>query len=562
MRWPTLTLAALCALACTVAILVGTGHPLQNVNEGEYARIAQEMVHRGAWSVPTLNGLPYFEKPPLLYWIDALAFRVVGFGPRAARVAPMVGACLALASITWIALRHAPPRAALYGPWVLLSAPIVLVLDRVLLFDLLLTGLLACAFAAFLEAWHQDRSRPWMRASLVFLALAMLAKGLLPVVLYVLVVALFAAWERASLIRLRSLVDPVAIALFLALVVPWHIAAQWQEPGFARFYFVNEHLMRFLDRRVPHDYHTGPPWHYVPRLLVGMFPWVLLLTRPRRIEAEAPGHVPTVRLLTAWFVVTFCFFTLSKAKGDYYLVGAAPPIALLCAIRLAEAPLPAWRLALLPAAWVTLLGGVFAWAVTHPSASAMPARTPVMLVAAAVLSMVSVIAAFRGMRAAAVAACAAVALPVATVFSNTISTNEAIRSSATLAQRVVALKPRDVYLYREFETLSALPAYLDRCVGVVDSRSSDLRFGLSLHPDPLRFPDAGTLAATIGSRRVVVIVPEREAGTLEGSALGDRLHRLEAIGGARLYVSKAIVSDLPSKGPSVTDCPALPSSGH
>ncbi|MBV9891916.1 MAG: phospholipid carrier-dependent glycosyltransferase, partial [Rhizobacter sp.] len=520
-------LIALCSLAALAAVFAGTGHPLQDLNEGEYARVAEEMLLRGSWIVPTVNGVALLDKPPLVYWIDAIAFAGFGVTPRAARAAPILGALLTLAGVAWMAWRHAPRRTILFAPWVLLSTPIIIVLDRLLLFDLLLTGLLTCAFAAFLEAWRRTRPGPSIRASLVFLALAVLAKGLIALVLYAIVIAIFLALERTPWPRVRALFDPIGAVLFLVLVVPWHAAVQWREPGFAWYYFINEHVLRFLDRRWPHDYHTGPAWYYLPRLAADLFPWVLLLSWPDRMAREAEGHFATVRLLVLWAAVSLVFFSLCGGKGDYYLIVAAPALALLCAIRLAAARLPRWRVALLPAASLAVLGGAALLAIQRSASFVVPPEGPALLALAAVMAIAGIVLAYGARPSLAVGACAAVGLPVSLLFSGVLSANEPASSSKTLAERIAALQPTDVYLYRDFERWSALPTYLGRCVGVVDSHSSDLAFGLSQHPDPARFPDSQTLAAEIGMRRVVVVARDIESAQLEQSALG---RALQAVG--------------------------------
>ena len=108
------------------------------------------------------------------------------------------------------------------------------------------------------------------------MAAAVLTKGFVALVLMGIVILSFTGLER-NFSFLKLLFNPLAIGIFLILTVPWHILASLQDPGFSWFYFINEHWMRFLDKRVPKDYYTGPFYYYVPRIMGYMVPWVFLM---------------------------------------------------------------------------------------------------------------------------------------------------------------------------------------------------------------------------------------------------------------------------------------------
>jgi len=143
---PAFDLVTLCGLAVLAALLcAGLAHPLQNLNEGLYARVAQEMLESRDWIVPTLDGVPYLEKPPLLYWIAAASFALFGPGEVAARAAPWLGAVLMLSATAWFAWRRYGARVTLLAALILASCPLYVGLARTLLFDGLFSGLLAWA---------------------------------------------------------------------------------------------------------------------------------------------------------------------------------------------------------------------------------------------------------------------------------------------------------------------------------------------------------------------------------------------------------------------------------
>jgi len=163
---------ACAAAVCAALLTVGFGHPLLNVDEGLYARVAQEMLATHHWVVPTLDGVPYLEKPPLLYWITALAFALAGPGEVAARAAPWLGAVLMLSATAWFAHRRFGPRVALYAALILASSPLFVGLARTLLCDSLFAGLLAWALVLAHESVADRPRAAFVRGAYALLALA------------------------------------------------------------------------------------------------------------------------------------------------------------------------------------------------------------------------------------------------------------------------------------------------------------------------------------------------------------------------------------------------------
>ena len=149
----------LVATAIAAVSLVGIGHPLQNVNEGLYARIPVEMLASRDFVIPTLNGVPYLEKPPLLYWITALAYAVFGVSEMSARAGPVLGALLTFAAVAWFARRRLAVNADAYALAILISAPVVVLSGRTLIFDMLLTGLLSAALVTLFEGLQPGADR-------------------------------------------------------------------------------------------------------------------------------------------------------------------------------------------------------------------------------------------------------------------------------------------------------------------------------------------------------------------------------------------------------------------
>ncbi len=530
-------LATAMVMALALALVAGLDHPIQNLNEGLYARIAQEMLERGSWIVPTLDGVPYLEKPPLMYWLTAAAFAAFGVADWSARTAPLLGSVLMLASVYALALRRLDRRSAGFAVAILASCPLFVGLGHTLLFDALFTGLLSASLVTLHEALVAERAARWMRASAALLALAVLTKGLAALVFYIAIAGVVVIAARGRDERrefARRLADPVAAAIFLALAVPWHVMVWMREPQFGWFYFVNEHVMRFLGRRVPHDFHTGPAWYYLPRMAGYALPWILLLALPRTKRAAPTGLARG--FLAAWILVPLLVFSASGAKGDYYMIVGLPPLALLLAHRVAGLRDARW-LAIVPLGWLVALTALAAAAGAVQGPVQLPEATVYLLAAAFACAGFSLTAALRGRCGAAVAASATVALPLALLYSGYIAANEDARSARRLAEAIERHHVAAVFTFRDYEKVSALTYYLRRPVGVIDSRSLDLWFGMKLEPDAARFPSTQRFASVPWRVPVAVVVMDSALQDFRASPFASRLVALGTFGDAHLFAS-------------------------
>lgn len=314
--------------------------PLANPDEGRYAQIPREMAAAGDWVMPRLNGVPYFEKPPLVYWAVGLAQKLFGYGEWSARLLP------ALSALGGVLLMYAAGR-RIYGRGAGLAAAAVLGtsllyfgLARVLLLDMALTVLMSATLVCFILGVREPVPAPgvekagarrrWFFMGLyASAALATLTKGLIgfliPGAVMFFWLLIFNQWKR-----LRPLYLPSGILLFLLIAAPWHILAAQRHPGWADFYFVHEHWQRFT--ATGHD-RVEPWWFFGLVLLWGFFPWIVFLGNAVR-EGVAGGWTRRDQNADAWFFITwaafvFLFFSASQSKLIPYLLPAFPPLALL-----------------------------------------------------------------------------------------------------------------------------------------------------------------------------------------------------------------------------------------
>ena len=353
---------------CAVWFYALSARTLVPTDEGRYAEMGREMVVTNDWITPRLNGIKYFEKPPLQTWMNAATFKAFGFGEWQARL--WTGLC-GLLGIALVALAGR----RLYGGAVAFSAATVLAssflwaaLGHVNTLDMGLAGMMTVSLCSLLIAQRNDAApaerRNWMLACWAGMALAVLSKGLIGIVLpgavlvfYTVLARDWAIWRRLHLLA--------GLLLFFAITVPWFVLVSLRNPEFAWFFFVHEHLQRFTSN-VHHR--AGPLFYFVPILALGLMPW--LGTLPQAMwnarRDSAAGFQPKI-LLGTWAVFIFVFFSVSGSKLPSYILPIFPALALLIGCHLQQAGrrsvmISAGMLALFAAVGLALLPKVAAMA--------------------------------------------------------------------------------------------------------------------------------------------------------------------------------------------------------
>lgn len=312
------------------------------------AQIARNMLSSGDWVTARLDGVPYLEKSPLIYWLIAGAMRVFGATDWAARI-PMVLAALGLAWLTTaFGMWAFGKRAGFYAGLCISTCFGLFLFTRILIPDIMLTGSIALSMWAFLRAIDEEERRPrlWAYTMAASLGVSLLFKSLVGVVfpiaaavIYLAVTRqLFEARVRKSL-RLWS-----GLAILLAIAAPWHLLATLRNPpyfeftmrsapgeyhGFFWFYFINEQLLRFLNMRYPRDYDTVPRVYFWLFHLLWLFPWSVYLPAVTKLNFKPVDRAGKTRLLAlCWTGFILVFFTFSTTQ-EYYSMPCYPALALL-----------------------------------------------------------------------------------------------------------------------------------------------------------------------------------------------------------------------------------------
>jgi 4-amino-4-deoxy-L-arabinose transferase-like glycosyltransferase len=359
-----------------------------------YIEIAREMMQRHDYVTPYINGIRFFDKPPLLYWMAAASMHLFGIHDWAARI-PLALAVLALLLATYalgirlfaaISPTRIPDCAAFYAALALATSIGPYLYTRFYIPDILLALWMTLAVHLFLIALDRineaEQNRGPQRAHLLVgvenrvphvrsssspllpclafaavMALNVLTKGLIGLVFPIGFVFLYLAITKQLhlLLKLHLL---ASTTVFLLIAAPWHILAALRNPaialptnlglpatgGWAWFYLYNEHIARFLSKRIPHDYGLTPVWLFWLYLILWIMPWAIFLptaitneirTLRNRASITIREHEASLSLLL-WALLVLGFFTLSN-RQEYYSLPTLPALALMIGCVLARA---------------------------------------------------------------------------------------------------------------------------------------------------------------------------------------------------------------------------------
>jgi len=314
------------------------GRPLFDPDEGRYAEIPREMLAGGDWVIPHLDGLVYLEKPPLQYWATAGIYALAGVSEGTARLATGLAGYGSLVLVFAAARRLWGLRAAFKALLLNVGSILFVLLGHQLTLDMSLNLFLLAALTAFIFAQSQrtaaadadTASRRWMLGCWAALALAVLTKGIIGVLVPGFTLCVYVLWQRDFAV-LRRLNLRFGLPLFLLIAVPWFVLAARANREFLWFFFVREHLQRFL---TPIEMRSEPWWFFIPVLIIAVLPWITQALRALAQGWQAGaerGRFDARRLLWVWSVFVLVFFSLSHSKLIPYILPAIPTLALLCA---------------------------------------------------------------------------------------------------------------------------------------------------------------------------------------------------------------------------------------
>ncbi len=575
--------------------------PLLDDADATHANAARGILLTHDFVTLHVNGIRYLEKAPLPYWLAAGSFAIFGVNTFAAHLPQALGVlALALLAFHW-GRRTWDTRSGLYSGLAVLTSAGVFLFTRIFIPEVLLSLFLAGALYAFERAFTARQSSRRIYAAYVLLALAVLTKGLIAIVFLAGTVAVYllltGEWRRWRELRLLR-----GTAVFLLIAAPWHILAGLRNTGgyaghgFFWFYFVNEHFMRFLGLRIPHDYNKLPGSLFWLLHLAWIFPWSLFFPaaiavawrkreRFRRIRDGERDR--TVVLLGIFAALELGFFSLSTNQ-EYYTFPAYLPICMLTAAAITYAErTPEVR------GWLTgahaafaVLGAVIAallfsglWTSRHlpyqpdigallahrgvggytlsmshffdltgPSFAALRLPAGLAAVAFAAGPAAAWVLRHRG-RASASTLTVAFTSAVFLVAAHIALTRFApMLSSAALAQTLLAdsrngrIEPdTQLMLYGDQAYGSSIPFYTWRDVPLVEGRSTSMWFGSTFPDAPHLFlTDADLLAGWGKGPRKILFVPEEKRAAVN-ALLGSRGMVVAEVSGKALLTDRNLL---------------------
>ncbi len=547
------------------------------------AQIAHNMLQSGDWVTARLDGVKYLEKSPLKYWMIAVSFLIFGVHDWSARIPIALSAVL----LCWVTARFAAwafgKRAGLYAGLVLATSVGLFLFTRILIPDVTLTLMVTLALWGMMRALDGDEPRPalWAWAMWAAMGTGLLLKGL--------IAALFPAaagliylqlthqlWRRETWKRLR----PFSGALvFLLIAAPWHVLATIRNPpyfdftlhsergsyrGFFWFYFINEHLLRFLNLRYPRDYNTVPRLYFWLFHLVWLFPWTVYAPAIWKLSFRKPDRASRTRLLAfCWAGFILVFFTFSTTQ-EYYSMPAYPAFALLlgCAIAAGDRWL-AWgdrTIAAIGAACFVVIGTLL-WMVRATPAPGDISRalsqnpdvytlslghmTDLTVRAFAYLKLplavagIAFLAGARGVRRWRVGALVAMMTLFLHAARLALVVFDPYLSSTPLAEALLHAPPGQLILDDQYYTFSSVIFHTNRTALLLNGRVNNLVYG-SYAPDAPQgvFIDDGDFARLWREpRRYYLVAEGPQLARLEKLVGDDRLIRVKEAGGKFLFTN-------------------------
>lgn len=303
------------------------GVPLFDLDEGAFSEATREMFERGDFISTYLNGVPRYDKPILIYWLQAASVLAFGLNEFALRLPSAIAACLWVGVIYGFTKEFIDRRTALVAGIIAATAFGVTVIGKAATADALLNLLVAAAMLDGYRYYRLRKNRLLYRAFL-WMGLGVLTKGPVAILIPFAVTLAFFAWRGEFKLWLRAIFNPVGILILVAVALPWYVVQYLKEgDAFIQGFFLKHNVGRFQG---PMEGHSGSLFYYVPIVLVMVLPYTsLLLSALRRVREAARDDLALY--LWLWFGFVLVFFSFSGTKLPHYVLYGSTPLFILMA---------------------------------------------------------------------------------------------------------------------------------------------------------------------------------------------------------------------------------------
>ncbi len=319
-------LAPILAIAIAMSFFWGLGNtPLFDEDEGAFSEATREMLQNGDYVITYLNGNLRFDKPVLIYWLQAASVKLLGLNELALRLPSAIAATLWALLTFFFARRFFDLYRAFLSTFFMVTALQVTIIGKAAIADAALNCFIAGSmFSVFL--YYRFNRKIYLMAVFALCGLGVLTKGPVAILIPFCVSFIFFLWKGEFKRWLAGVFNPLGIALFLAITLPWHIMA-YREQGqaFIDGFFLKHNIERF---QTPFEGHAGSLVYYFPVVLIGLLPYTaLLIAGARRVREMAQNDL--YLFCGLWFAFVFVFFSLSGTKLPHYVIYGYTPLFLL-----------------------------------------------------------------------------------------------------------------------------------------------------------------------------------------------------------------------------------------
>ncbi len=303
------------------------GAALFEPDEGRNAEIAREILLLNDWVTPHDNFVPALDKPIFFYWLIALCYKIFGVSEWSARLPSALAALGSVALVYMFVRKSRGPREAAWSALILLTNIETFLLARIVIFDAALTFFMTLSLCSF--HWGARAQKSSARRCLLLLMYASfgagtLLKGPIGLILPAMVICLYVLLSRNwALLRHMHLL--LGSLVFFIIVAPWYIWVETRNPGYLRYFFWEENVVRFL---TPHFQRTAPWYYFFLVLIVGFLPWSFLIPTMIRDFWKRSVDEQSIFVMV-WTALPLLFFSLSSSKLPHYILPMYPALSIM-----------------------------------------------------------------------------------------------------------------------------------------------------------------------------------------------------------------------------------------